>query len=90
MYARTLREMDYNSKKMWVVLARSENCPSIPEVNGVIRVDDYLQSCALTTDGKVGSKGWWIMFDYNLVIIKNNFFLRIQLNDVLHWCQIIK
>lgn len=56
-YARTLREMDFNGKKIWVVLARSETVPSIPEQDGVIRVDDYLQSCALTTDGKVGSKG---------------------------------
>lgn len=56
-YARTLREMDYHGKKIWVVLARSEVVSSIPEKDGVIRVDDYLQSCALTTDGKVGSKG---------------------------------
>ena len=42
---------------MYCVLARSEKVESIPEKEGVIRVDDYLQSCALTSDGKVGSKG---------------------------------
>ncbi|WAR04504.1 PPCT-like protein [Mya arenaria] len=62
-YARTLREMDYNGNKVWVVLARSENVPSIPEKSGVIRVDDYLQSCVLTTDGKVGSKAYMRYYD---------------------------
>lgn len=62
-YARTLREMDYNGKKIWVVLARSENVPSVPEKDGIIRVDDYLQSCALTTDGKVGSKAFMRYYD---------------------------
>jgi len=56
-YARSLKEMDHYGKKVWVVLARSEKLTSIPELDGVIRVDDYLQSCALTTDGKSGSKG---------------------------------
>ncbi|KAL4229302.1 hypothetical protein ACF0H5_012342 [Mactra antiquata] len=62
-YARSLREMDYNGKKIWVVLARSENLPSIPEKDGIIRVDDYLQSCALTTDGKVGSRAFMRYYD---------------------------
>jgi hypothetical protein len=49
--------MDYNGKKIWVVMAKSEKVASIPEKDGVIRVEDYIQSCALTTDGKCGSKG---------------------------------
>lgn len=62
-YARSLKEMEYNGKKVWVVLARSEVTPSIPEKDGIIRVDDYLQSCALTTDGKVGSKAFMKYYD---------------------------
>ncbi|KAH3699446.1 phosphatidylcholine transfer protein-like [Dreissena polymorpha] len=62
-YARTLRELDSNGQKVYVVLARSETVPSIPEVDGVIRVDDYVQSCALTTDGKVGSKAYMRYYD---------------------------
>lgn len=62
-YARSLREMDYNGKRIWVVLARSQSVPTIPEVDGVIRVDDYVQSCALTTDGKVGSKAFMRYYD---------------------------
>lgn len=40
-----------------VVLARSEVFPSHPEQGGVIRVDDYLQECAMQSDGKQGAKG---------------------------------
>lgn len=38
-------------------MAKSVECSEIPEKSGIIRVDDYKQSCVLTTDGKVGSKG---------------------------------
>ena len=52
-----MREMEHNGNKVWIVIAQSEECASIPEKSGIIRVDDYKQSCVLTTDGKVGSKG---------------------------------
>ncbi|KAJ8307208.1 hypothetical protein KUTeg_015292 [Tegillarca granosa] len=63
-YARELREIDIDGKKIWTVLAKSVDCPSIPENRGVIRVDDYLQSCALTSDGKQGSKDWSSIIPY--------------------------
>ena len=56
MYRRELRPMEHNGKKVWVVLARSEDSASIPEKSGVVRVDSYIQSAALTTDGKCGTK----------------------------------
>ena len=40
-----------------VVLARSEAFPSYPEKDGIIRVDDYCQECAMQSDGKQGAKG---------------------------------
>lgn len=52
-----MRVMEHNGNKVWIVMAQSEVCPNIPENKGIIRVDDYKQSCVLTTDGKVGSKG---------------------------------
>jgi hypothetical protein len=52
-----MREMEHNGNKVWIVIAQSEECTSIPEKSDIIRVDDYKQSCVLTTDGKVGSKG---------------------------------
>ena len=55
-YRRELRAMEHNNKKVWVVLARSEATSSIPENSGVVRVQDYIQSAALTSDGKSGTK----------------------------------
>ena len=56
-YKREVRELNKDGNKVWVVLAHSDTASTVPEKDGVIRVDDYVQSCALTTDGKVGSKG---------------------------------
>lgn len=56
-YKRELRVLERQGKKVWVVLAESESTPSIPEKSGVVRVDDYKQCAALTSDGKVGTKG---------------------------------
>lgn len=57
MYVREMRTIDHNGNKFWVVLARSEFVPSLPEKPNIVRVDDYLQSVALTSDGKAGTKG---------------------------------
>lgn len=62
-YKREMREMEHNGNKVWIVIAQSEECASIPEKSGIIRVDDYKQSCVLTTDGKVGSKAFMKYYD---------------------------
>ena len=49
--------MEHQGQKVYAVMAKSVECSEIPEKSGIIRVDDYKQSCVLTTDGKVGSKG---------------------------------
>jgi len=54
-YMRELRQVDYMGHNIYAVLARSENFDSEPERSGVIRVDDYTQSAALTSDGKGGT-----------------------------------
>ncbi len=56
-YSRELREMDRYGNPIWVVLAKSVAVPECPEQYGVIRVSDYFQSAALTTDGEGGTKG---------------------------------
>ena len=40
-----------------MVLARSHVFPSEGEKDGIIRVDDLEQCCAMQSDGNVGSKG---------------------------------
>ena len=51
--------VEVDGEKTWVVLSRSEQFPtSCPEKSGLVRVDDFLQSCAMQSDGKCGSKGW--------------------------------
>ncbi|KAK7092690.1 hypothetical protein V1264_008396 [Littorina saxatilis] len=62
-YSRELRTLDYQGKQMWVVLARSEATPSLPERSGVVRVDDYVQCAVLSTDGKVGTKAYMHYYD---------------------------
>lgn len=64
-YTRSMKEIEKNGNKVWVVLARSETASTYPErdAEGIIRVDDYVQSCALTTDGKVGSKAYMRYYD---------------------------
>lgn len=62
-YKRDLKVLEKNGNKIWVVLAQSATASKIPEKDGVIRVDDYIQSCALTTDGKMGSKAYMRYYD---------------------------
>ncbi|KAK7477220.1 hypothetical protein BaRGS_00031531 [Batillaria attramentaria] len=62
-YRRELREIEHNGRKIWVVLARSQETPSIPEKSGIVRVDDYIQSAALTSDDKVGTKAYMRYYD---------------------------
>ena len=56
-YSREMKAFEEDGKKVWVVLARSEVFTSKPEVSGVVRVTDYLQSFSLMSDGAGGSKG---------------------------------
>lgn len=62
-YQRELRQVEHKGEKVWVVLARSEATPSIPEKSGVVRVKDYIQCSALTTDGKAGTKAFMHYYD---------------------------
>lgn len=62
-YKREYKELEHNGQKVYAVMAKSVECSEIPEKSGVIRVDDYKQSCVLTTDGKVGSKAFMRYYD---------------------------
>lgn len=63
-YLRELKEMQtIDGNKVWAVMAKSVECLSVPEKRGVIRVDDYLQSCVLSTDGQGGSKAFMKYYD---------------------------
>ena len=59
-YGREYREVQENDRKLYLVLAKSFQSPSIPEKKGVVRVDDFLQSCVLCSNGKGGTRGWYI------------------------------
>ncbi|CAG5128286.1 unnamed protein product [Candidula unifasciata] len=62
-YGRECKVMDKNGQKVWVILAKSVSSPSIPERSGIVRVDDYLQSVALWSDGKSGTKAFMKYYD---------------------------
>ncbi|BFZ10391.1 hypothetical protein BsWGS_13430 [Bradybaena similaris] len=62
-YGREYRVMDKNGQRVWCILAKSVTSPSIHEQSGIIRVDDYLQSVALWSDGKSGTKVFMKYYD---------------------------
>uniref|UniRef100_A0A8B9BNI8 Phosphatidylcholine transfer protein n=1 Tax=Anser brachyrhynchus TaxID=132585 RepID=A0A8B9BNI8_9AVES len=62
-YIRECQEMDFDGRKIWVVLARSVSVPQCPEKPGIIRVKSYKQSLAIESDGKTGSKVYMYYFD---------------------------
>lgn len=49
--------MEVDGQRTWVVLCRSQPFSSCPEKDGIIRVDDFWQSCAMQSDGNVGARG---------------------------------
>ena len=54
---RELKERELDGRKIYVCLARSEPFETYPERRGVIRVWDYLQCSALTSNNKGGTYG---------------------------------
>ena len=56
-YWRELRELDLTPSRVWVVLARAVDSNAVPPRSGVVRVVDYQQSLAITSDGQHGTKG---------------------------------
>lgn len=63
MYRRQKKVFETDSGKGWVILGCSttedDKCAigEIPEKSGVIRVDDFIQGLAITSNGKGGTKG---------------------------------
>ena len=53
-----MKEFIIEGQKYWAVLAKATELSSVPPVSGVIRVTDYVQKCALTSDGKSGCRGY--------------------------------
>ncbi|XP_058416598.1 phosphatidylcholine transfer protein-like [Diceros bicornis minor] len=62
-YIRERRELDVEGRKIYVVLAQSTSHPEFPERSGVIRVKQYKESLALTSDGGNGSKVFMYYFN---------------------------
>ena len=48
--------MEVDGERTWVVLCRSQIFTSCPEKDGIIRVTDFWQCCAMQSDGKSGSR----------------------------------
>jgi len=61
-YYRELRELDMTGSSVWVVLARAVDPSPVPPCDGVVRVVDYHQSLAITSDGRRGTKGYCFWF----------------------------
>ena len=56
-FIREGRMMMVDGQETWVVICRSQKFSSCPEKDGIIRVEDFNQCCAMQSDGKTGSKG---------------------------------
>ena len=61
-YRREYKEMEHNNQKVWLVLAQATESSLQPERSGVVRVKEYISYSALTSDGKGGTKGRFIVF----------------------------
>ena len=53
--------MEVDGQKTWVMISRSQTFTSMPEKDGLIRVDSFYQACAMQSDGKHGSRGGWVV-----------------------------
>ncbi|XP_074646099.1 phosphatidylcholine transfer protein-like isoform X2 [Tubulanus polymorphus] len=49
-YDRELRQLVYNGRTVWVMLAKSLTLPEVPEKRDVVRVTDFVQTIAVTSD----------------------------------------
>jgi len=56
-YRRELRELDVAGSHIWVIVARAINPSPVEPRDGIIRVTDYRQSLAITSNGRRGTKG---------------------------------
>ncbi|XP_054750996.1 phosphatidylcholine transfer protein-like [Lytechinus pictus] len=61
-FVRETREYDRNGRHIYVCLGRSAEFPSKKEKSGVVRVNDFLQSMIITSDGK-GTKAFMHYYD---------------------------
>ncbi|XP_041458278.1 phosphatidylcholine transfer protein-like isoform X2 [Lytechinus variegatus] len=61
-FVRETREYDRNGKHIYVCLGRSAEFPSKKEKSGVVRVNDFLQSMIITSDGN-GTKAFMHYYD---------------------------
>ncbi|GFO43962.1 phosphatidylcholine transfer protein [Plakobranchus ocellatus] len=62
-FGREFRVLEKDGRKTWIVLAKSMESPSLPVRSGVVRVDRYMQSAVLCTNGKGGTKAFIRYFD---------------------------
>ncbi|XP_044601482.2 phosphatidylcholine transfer protein-like isoform X2 [Equus asinus] len=62
-YVRERRDLHVEERKVYVVLAQSTSHSQFPERSGVVRVKQYKQRLAITSDGRKGSKVFMYYFD---------------------------
>ncbi|XP_003387507.1 PREDICTED: phosphatidylcholine transfer protein-like [Amphimedon queenslandica] len=62
-FIREGRMMMVDGQQTWVVICRSRKFSNCPEKDGIIRVDDFNQCCAMQSDGATGSKAFMHYYD---------------------------
>ncbi|KAL0993362.1 hypothetical protein UPYG_G00106690 [Umbra pygmaea] len=62
-YIRDRKDVDFNGRKVYVILAKSSPQFPVAEKSGVQRVKDYMQSVAMESDGASGTKVFMNYFD---------------------------
>ena len=55
--------MSLDGKTVWVSLSKSEPFEVFPERSGIVRVKDYFQKAAMTSDGKSGTIACMTYYD---------------------------
>ena len=59
-----MKVLEVNGVKTWVVIAKYRFFSSVKEKSGVIRVTEFKQSCAMQSDGNVGSRGQSLLLSW--------------------------
>lgn len=52
-----MRELEINSRHVWVVLCAAAESSQLPPVKSVVRVTEYIESLAMRSDGQGGTEG---------------------------------
>jgi hypothetical protein len=62
-YVREMKKLELNGSTVWVILAKAAECNQLAPRSGVVRVVEYDQSLAITSDQENGTRAFMRYYD---------------------------